>query len=68
MQPTFIRLGWVKPIIIENLKGITVGALDKRKVRGKLIEGIHWKKVHGTVMYHYERIDQLFEDIDESAA
>ncbi|QPG06924.1 excisionase family protein [Salinimonas marina] len=68
MKISYVRLGWVRAEIIEQHKGITVQALDKRRNRGKFIEGQHWKKVHGVIMYHYENIDQLFEEFNESVA
>lgn len=68
MSELYVKLGWVKPEIIEKFKGLTPGAMEKRRVRGKLIQGIHWKKVQGIIMYHYENLDQLFEDDDGIAA
>jgi hypothetical protein len=56
------KLGWVLPKIIEQNKGITVGALTKQKQRGKLIEGVHWKKVLGRIWYHYEKFDEMIND------
>ncbi|KXJ58420.1 MAG: hypothetical protein AXW14_16680 [Alteromonas sp. Nap_26] len=67
MQNPFIKLGWVYPKIIHDLKGLSYDALEKRKRTGKLEEGKHWKKVHGVIMYHYERLDELFEEFDDAA-
>ncbi|MEW9799674.1 excisionase family protein [Alteromonas sp. CYL-A6] len=68
METQYIQLGWVYPAIIEELKGITYHALNKRRQRGKLIEGVHWKKVHGVIMFNYEALDQLFEETNDQAA
>lgn len=59
----FIKLGWVKPKVIENLKGITEGALKKKRERGILIEGIHWRKAQDNVIYfNYERLDEFLDN------
>lgn len=68
MKVAYVKLGWVYPCKIEEFKGITPGALEKRVLRGQLIEGVHWKKTQGRLMYHYENLDQLFEDDDGIAA
>ncbi|CAA0365185.1 conserved hypothetical protein [Alteromonas alvinellae] len=68
MKATYIKLGWVYPKVLEELKGLTYHNLQKRRLAGKLQEGIHWKKVHGVIMYHYERLDELFEELDGEAA
>lgn len=68
MAITYVKLGWVYPSKIEEFKGITPGALEKRIKAGKLIEGKHWKKAQGRLMYHYENLDQLFEDDNGIAA
>lgn len=67
MPEPFIKLGWVYPKIMHDLKGLTYDALNARRKRGKFVEGVHWKQVHGVVMYHYERIEQLFEEYDDAA-
>jgi hypothetical protein len=55
-----IKIGWVKPCIIESLKGITVGALRKKKESNILIEGVHWHRAPDNVIYyHFENIDQF---------
>jgi len=54
----FIKLGWVKPKKIEELKGITIEALKKKRERGVYIEGIHWRRAPDNVIYfNYENID-----------
>lgn len=63
----YIKLGWVRPVIIERYKGITPDALRKRRERGMLIEGQHWKKIGGSVMYHFENIDEYFGNAAEAA-
>lgn len=68
MKNTYIKLGWVYPKILEELKGLTYQSLKKRRINGYLIEGVHWKKVQGVIMFHYERIDELFEEENEQAA
>jgi len=58
----YIFLGWVKPIVIENLKGITVGALKKKRERGLFVEGIHWKKADDNVIYfNYEKVEEYLD-------
>ncbi|NRA54098.1 MAG: hypothetical protein HRU23_08140 [Gammaproteobacteria bacterium] len=58
----FIKLGWVKAKKIEDLKGITVGALKKKRERGVLVEGVHWRKAPDNVIYfNYERLDEFLE-------
>ena len=59
----FIKLGWVKARIIEELKGITQGALKKKRERGILVEGIHWRKAADNVIYfNYERLEEFLND------
>lgn len=54
----FIRLGWVKPIIIEKFKGITGGSLRKKRESGFLIEERHWRRAEDNVIYYnFEAID-----------
>ncbi len=55
------NIGWVLPVIIEQRKGISEGALKKQKQRGKLKEGFHWKKVHGRIWFHFERYDEMID-------
>lgn len=56
----YIKLGWVKPVVIQNLKGITVAALKKKKERGQLIENVHWRKADDNVIYyHFENINKF---------
>lgn len=63
MSNNFIKLGWVKPRVIENLKGITEGALKKKRERGLLLEGFHWRKASDNVIYfNYERLDEFLEN------
>lgn len=68
MKTNNIKLGWVKPKVMEDLKGLTYQSLRKKRNQGYLIEGRHWKKIFGVVMYHYERIDELFEEFNEQTA
>jgi len=55
----YIKLGWVKPIIIEKFKGITIAALDKKRQRGVLIEEKHWRKADDNVIYfNFENLEE----------
>lgn len=63
MMHPIIALGWVKPVIIENLKGVTVAALDCRRKRHKMREGYHWQKAEdGNIYWHFERFDDYVEN------
>ncbi|WP_448550543.1 hypothetical protein [Thalassotalea fusca] len=56
----YIKLGWVKPIIIEKLKGIKTDALRKKKEQHLFIEEKHWRKAKDNVIYYnYEELDSL---------
>ncbi|WP_269519530.1 excisionase family protein [Alteromonas sp. BMJM2] len=68
MKNQYIKLGWVYPKVMLELKGLTYDSLTKRRTRGHLEEGKHWKKVQGVIMYHYERIDELFEEQHDQVA
>jgi hypothetical protein len=58
-ESIYIKLGWVKPIIIEKFKGITIAALDKKRQRGVLIEETHWRKADDNVIYfNFEKLDE----------
>ena len=48
---------------MEQFKGLSAAALENRRLRGKFIQGVHWKKIHGIIMYHFERVDELFEEL-----
>lgn len=52
------QLGWVRPSVIEARKGITKGALDKKRQRGQLIEKVHWGYSDGVIYYNFEEIDR----------
>lgn len=55
-----IKIGWVKPCIVERLKGISEGALRKKKEGKILVEGIHWHRAPDNVIYyHFENIDKF---------
>lgn len=59
----FIKLGWVKPIIIEQFKGITVEALSKKRQRGLLIEETHWRKAaDGVIYFNFETLDEYLDN------
>jgi hypothetical protein len=58
---TVNKIGWCLAPIIYQKKGITPGALMKKKQRGELIEGLHWKKTLGRIWYHYEKFDELID-------
>jgi len=52
--------GWVKGKKIEEIKGISVGALRKKREAGFFIEGKHWRKAKDNVIYYYfEAIDRF---------
>jgi hypothetical protein len=53
-------LGWVKGKKTEEIKGISVGALRKKREAGFFIEGLHWRKAKDNVIYyHFEAIDRF---------
>lgn len=56
-----VKFGWVLAVKMEELKGISVGAINKMKERGKLKEDYHFKKFNGRIYYHFERFDELIE-------
>jgi len=63
MSPNYIKLGWVKPRILEELKGMTFDALKAKRIAGHLIEGIHWRKASdGNIYYNYEAIDEWVQN------
>ena len=62
MALAYIKLGWVKAEIIEAHKGFSGHALNKMRQTGKIIEGKHWRKVSGVVVYNYEKLDGYFEN------
>ncbi|WP_299262973.1 hypothetical protein [uncultured Psychrosphaera sp.] len=62
MAHAYIRLGWVKARVIEIHKGFSDDALNKMRQTGKIVEGIHWKKVKGVIVYNYEKLDEYFEN------
>ncbi|AYA64263.1 excisionase family protein [Alteromonas sp. RKMC-009] len=64
MKESTHRLGWVRAVILERNKGMGLRILEKCRHRGQFVEGIHWKKVNGVIMYNYEAIDQLYEEAD----
>ncbi|MFC1503302.1 excisionase family protein [Pseudomonadota bacterium] len=43
---------WVTHKIITQKMGITKAALDTKRYRGILIEGVHWKKAIDNVIYY----------------
>jgi len=58
----YIKLGWVKPIIIEQLKGITINALRQKCKRGLLIEETHWRKADDNVIYfNFENLEEYLD-------
>jgi hypothetical protein len=58
----YIKLGWVKPIIIEKTKGITADALSKKRQRGQIIEETHWRKAaDGVIYYNFEQLDEYLD-------
>ena len=60
----FFMFGWVKPKKIEEIKGISVGALRKKREAGYLIEGKHWRKAKDNVTYyHFEAIDNFIGEV-----
>lgn len=60
---TFVNLGWVKPIIIEKFKGVTVSALDSKRKTFKVREGYHYRKADdGNIYWHFERFDDYVEN------
>jgi hypothetical protein len=60
----FIILGWVKPIIIERFKGITAGALRKKRESGFLIEEQHWRRAKDNVIYYnFEEVDRVIGEL-----
>jgi len=56
------NIGWCLGTIIHQKKGMSPGALMKKKQRGELVEGVHWKKTLGRIWYHYEKFDELIDD------
>lgn len=61
-EPKYIKLGWVKPIIIETFKGITVEALSKKRQRGLLIEETHWRKAEdGVIYFNFEKLEEYLD-------
>jgi len=60
----YIKSGWVKPIIIEKIKGITAGALRKKRESGFLIEEKHWRRATDNVIYYnFEEIDRFIGEL-----
>ncbi|MCL1124480.1 hypothetical protein [Shewanella surugensis] len=58
---TSVKIGWVKPVMLERLKGITYDALKKK--RPLLEEGHHWRKAgDGVIYYHFEAFDEWLEN------
>jgi hypothetical protein len=56
--PNF-KLGWVKPSVIENLKGITINALSHKCKQGVLTEGYHYRKAaDGNIYFNFENVDE----------
>ena len=62
MTVTYVKLGLVKAKIIEQHKGFTDDALNRMRQTGKIVEGVHWKKVRGVVVYNYEKLDEYFDN------
>jgi len=62
MTVTYVKLGWVKAKIIEQHKGFTDDALNRMRQTGKIVEGVHWKKARGVVVYNYEKLDEYFDN------
>lgn len=63
MTKAIIQLGWVKPAIIEQLKGVSIAALDGKRKNHKMREGYHWRKADdGNVYWHFERFDDYVEN------
>lgn len=58
----FIFHGWVKAVIVTNQKGFTEDMLNKWRYSGKVIEGVHWKKHFGVILYNYEKLDEFIEN------
>ena len=60
-QPN-ILLGWVKPSVFEQLKGVSASSLEGKRKAGNLIEGYHYKKAEdGKYYFHFERYDEYVE-------
>jgi len=58
MTSIYIKLGWVRPGVVEQHKGITECALKNMVTAGKLVEGKHWKKApNGKLFYNFEAMD-----------
>ncbi|KZN46018.1 hypothetical protein [Pseudoalteromonas luteoviolacea] len=59
----YIKLGWVLPIIMEQLKGLDKDKLDNRRKKGQLEEGVLWKKAgDNRIYYHFENWDNFVEN------
>lgn len=63
-EMVFWYLGWVKPKKVEELKGITEGAIKSKVKRKVLTKGVHYKVVDNSLMVHFERLDAFFEEAE----
>ncbi len=65
MNPTYIKLGWVKPAKMEELKGMSFDALKHKRRCGQFIEGVHWRKAgDGMIYYNFEAVDDWIQNGD----
>lgn len=56
--------GWVTIDKLIEVKGGSKDSWTKARQVGKLIEGTHWKKWYGKVMFHVENIDLCIQDFE----